>query len=178
MWLQGEEGKRSSLSGTVPPFPPLLGLHVTPPGRGARLTRPGDSPAVHCAHVFPNTSSRAKRPGRPNSNGRVWSRESFLAGPGRDSGELMLQKPSFPDGVGGKCLQAKFGVRAAGLCDFPEPSAVKQQWHCPGTLSSAWTYLPGVCVGGSISTEELKDTLCTSLEEEPGPSFNHCTTVS
>lgn len=76
--------------------------------------------------------------------------EKVTAGPGKGNGWLMLQNPSFPDGSGGgKRLQATFGVRAGGLCGFPDPSAVKPQGHYMGILSSAWTYLPG---GGGLSS--------------------------
>ena len=108
------------------------------------------APASHCVHLLPNTSSGAKRHGEAKLKWQSLEQRKLLQGQARAMGGSCFKTPhSLMARRGGKRLQATFGVRAGGLCGFPDPSAVKPQGHYMGILSSAWTYLPG---GGGLSS--------------------------
>lgn len=59
------------------------------------------APASHCVQLLPNTSSGAKRHGGGQTEMAESGAEKVTAGPGKGNGWLMLQNPSFPDGLGG-----------------------------------------------------------------------------
>ena len=51
-------------------------------------------------------------------NVRVWSRKSFIAGPSKESGWLMLKNPKLSDGFQGEVFIGKIWGEGFRVCDF------------------------------------------------------------